>query len=420
MGYNRLVQCHPLGVHSWAESKEKVALSKLFESAALGRLQLRNRIVKSGTLENMGSPEGLPSEATLSFYQRLAQGGAGLLVTGLAYVSQEGRSYLRQHGIHNNGVIAAWKRVTEAVQAQGAAIALQLTYGGRQTHPAVRVAGRARSPSATPNFIYFTLSRSMSGNEILTTIEDFGAAAKRAKQAGFDAVQIHAAHGYLISSFLSPLTNRRRDAWGGDPERRFRFLGEVYRAVRQSVGDDFPVLCKLNVDDYLGIGLRPREAYQAAQKLEAMGLDGLEISGGVNETALNMSRGEAPAAILSRGRGLLARLYFRLALGIQRSRTRFEEAYFLNHAKRLKSMLSIPLILVGGIRRLEIAEKILEKGWADFISLARPLIREPGLPKRWQAGDRTPAQCESCNCCLGEIEKGNVLKCYSRLESPLK
>jgi 2,4-dienoyl-CoA reductase-like NADH-dependent reductase (Old Yellow Enzyme family) len=393
-------------------------LSKLFEPAALGQLELRNRIVKSGTLENMASPEGLPSDATLTFYRRLARGGAGLLVTGLAYVSRAGRSYARQHGIHNDGVIAPWKRVTEAVQTQGAAIALQLAYGGRQTHPAVRVGGRALSPSAMPNFLYFTLSRRMSEEEILTTIQDFGAAAKRAKQAGFDAVQIHAGHGYLISSFLSPLTNRRRDAWGGDPNRRFRFLGEVYRVVRQNVGDDFPVLCKLNVDDYLGIGLRPSEAYQAAQKLNAMGLDGLEISGGVNETALNMSRGEAPVAILGRGRGFLERLYFRLALGIQQPRTRFEEAYFLKHAQRLKPMLSIPLILVGGIRRLEMAEKILEEGWADFISLARPLIRESGLPKRWQVGDRAPAQCESCNRCLGEIEKGNILKCYSMLESP--
>ncbi len=394
-------------------------MSKLFEEAALGRLRLRNRIVKSGTLENMASPEGFPSDATLKFYQRLARGGAGLLVTGLAYVSQAGRSYVRQHGIHSDSVIAAWKRVTEAVHAQGAAIALQLAYGGRQTHPAACVGGRALSPSATPSFLYFTRSRRMSEEEILTTIRDFGVAARRARQAGFDAVQIHAAHGYLISSFLSPLTNRRRDAWGGDPVRRFRFLGEVYHAVRQSVGDDFPVLCKLNMDDYLGFGLRPREAYQAAQKLEAMGLDGLEISGGVNETALNMSRGEAPTAILGRGRDLMARLYFKLALGIQRPVTRFKEAYFLNHAQRLKSLLSIPIILVGGIRRFEMAEKILKRGWADFISLARPLIREPGLPKRWENGDHAPAQCESCNCCLGEIEKGNVLKCYSKPESTM-
>ncbi|HEY70490.1 MAG TPA: NADH:flavin oxidoreductase [Anaerolineae bacterium] len=395
-------------------------MSKLFEPAVLGRLQLRNRIVKSGTLENMGSPEGLPSDATLTFYQRLARGGAGLLVTGLAYVSRAGKSYMRQHGIHNDGVIAAWRRVTEAVQAQGAAIALQLAYGGRQTHPAVRVGGRALSPSTTPSFLYFTLSRSMREEEILSTIQDFGAAAGRAKQAGFDAVQIHAGHGYLISSFLSPLTNRRRDAWGGDRKRRFRFLGEVYRAVRQNVGDDFPVLCKLNVDDYLGIGLRPSEAYQAAQRLNAMGLDGLEITGGVNETALNMSRGEAPIAILSRGRGFLARLYFRLALGIQRPWTRFQEAFFLDHVRRLKPSLSIPLFLVGGIRRLETAERVLKQGWADFISLARPLIREPGLPMRWKAGDRAPAQCESCNRCLGEIERGNVLKCYSSLPSTLE
>lgn len=387
-------------------------MSLLFESASPSGMTLRNRIVKSATLENMATPEGLPTDDTRRFYERLARGGAGLIITGCAYVNQVGQTTRLQNGAHADAIIPEWRKITDAVHERGGKIAMQIAHGGRQTKPKALGGRQPVAPSAVPNLLYFVRPRPMTEDEIWQTIRDFGDAAARVKAAGFDAVQIHAAHGYLISSFLSPLTNRRRDEWGGDAERRFRFLAEVYRAVRQAVGLDFPVLCKLNVDDFVWIGLTPCDSFPAAQRLAELGLDALEISGGINETALNMSRGNAPTAIVGRDRSPLEQLYLKIAFGAQKPRTRFQEAYFLPYAEKLKPTLNIPLILVGGIRRPDVAERILETGKADFISIARPLIREPGLPNRWLAGSRDAAQCQSCNRCLGEIEQGNKLRCY--------
>lgn len=387
-------------------------MSLLFEPTHLGSLTLRNRIVKSATMENMATPDGLPTEDMHAFYQTLARGGAGLIITGYAYVNEVGQSAPLQSGAHTDDVIPKWRRITDTVHDAGAKIALQIAHGGRQTQAKALGGRQPVAPSAIPNLVYFVRPRPMTEEEIWATIRDFGDAAARAKQAGFDGVQIQAAHGYLISGFLSRLTNRRRDDWGGDPERRFRFLAEVYRAVRQAVGTDFPVLCKLNVDDGVWIGLRPRDGFAAARRLADMGLDALEISEGVFETTLRMSRGGAPTDVVGRHRSPLARLYLRIGFGVQQPLTRFKEAYLLLHAKKLKPTLSVPLILVGGIRRPDIAESILDAGHADLISMARPLIREPDLPNRWLVGNRAAALCTSCNRCLAEIEQGNRLQCY--------
>jgi 2,4-dienoyl-CoA reductase-like NADH-dependent reductase (Old Yellow Enzyme family) len=381
----------------------------LFEPLALKGITLRNRIVKSALRENTAAPDGLPTDATLCLYERWAHGGAGLLITGDAYVSKAGQAATRQHGVHTDAIVPAWREIINAVHRSGARIAMQLNHGGRQIKPGGRPGRRAVAPSASPNLLYFSWARRMSEEEIWQAVQDFGTAAARARAAGFDAVEIHAAHGYLISSFLSPLTNRRRDDWGGGAERRFRFLAEVYRAVRAKVGEDFPVLCKLNVDDFVVVGLSPEQSSAIARWLAGMGLDALEISGGIAETATWMARGGFPADIVGRGRSQLARLYLRAAGSIRPS---FEEAYFLPYAGRLEPVLDIPVILVGGIRDPRTAEEILERGIADLIAMGRPLIREPALPNKWAADSREAAQCRSCNRCLAEMDQGSPLKCY--------
>jgi 2,4-dienoyl-CoA reductase-like NADH-dependent reductase (Old Yellow Enzyme family) len=384
----------------------------LCAEAAIGHLRLKNRIVKSATHTNMANADGSPGETLPRHYAQLAKGGAGLIVAGFAYVNKAGQSYPRQEGIHRDWLIPAWRRITELVHEHGGRIALQIAHGGRQIQSKL-LGRRAVGPSAFPNLMYFTPTRPMTACEIEETIRDFGLAAGRAKEAGFDAVQIHAAHGYLISSFLSPLTNWRRDEWGGDVNRRFRFLAEVYAAVRRRVGPRFPVLVKLNLDDFLWFGLQAKESFLAAHRLAALGVDGIEISGGVNESGAFMSRGGLPLQVLGRGRTLPARLYLRVAGWMIRPRDELREAYFLPLAGRLKPHLKVPLILVGGIRSLDMAEEILQRHKADFISLARPLIREPDLPNRWAAGDCRPAQCISCNLCLGEMERGSAVRCFA-------
>ena len=384
-------------------------MSLLFEPLTLKGITLRNRIVKSALRENTATPDGLPTDATLRLYERWARGGAGLLITGDAYVSEAGQAAARQHGVHTDAIVPAWREIIKAVHRSGARIAMQLNHGGRQIKPGGLSGRRAVAPSASPNLLYFSWARRMSEEEIWQAIQDFGTAAARARAAGFDAVEIHAAHGYLISSFLSPLTNRRRDDWGGSSDRRFCFLAEVYRAVRAKVGEDFPVLCKLNADDFVVVGLRPEQSFAIARRLADMGLDALEISGGIAETATWMARGGFPADITGRGRSQLARLYLRAAGSIRPS---FEEAYFLPYAGKLGPVLDIPVILVGGIRDPRTAEEIMERGMADLIAMGRPLIREPALPNKWAAGSREAAQCRSCNRCLAEMDQGSPLKCY--------
>jgi len=375
-------------------------------------MSLKNRVVKSATLENMATAEGMPTDATKRFYERLARGGTGLIITGYAYVNKTGQSYPLQNGIYDDAVIPEWRAITDRVHEHGARIAMQIAHGGRQTKAKALGGRQAVAPSAVPEFVYFTRPKALTEPEIWQLVQDFADAAARVKAAGFDAVQIHGAHGYLISSFLSAVTNRRHDDWGGNAEKRLRFAQEVYKSVRQAVGPDFPVLMKLNIKDFVPGGLSPRESFTAAERLAESGLDALEISGGINEVILQMCRGDSPAEIFGRDRSYWAQLYLRSVLAMEKRWARFREAYFLTFAEKLKPRLTIPLILVGGIRRLETAERIVRDGKADFISMARPLIREPGLPNRWLEGSAEAAQCVSCNRCLGEIEQGNILRCY--------
>ncbi len=376
-------------------------------------MTVKNRIIRSATMENMADPEGLPTDDTLGLYERLARGGVGLIITGMAYVNPGGRGQPLQHGAHTDAMIPAWRRITDSVHELGGKIAMQLVHCGRQTNPKALNGRKPIAPSASPDFFYMTMSRSMTECEIRQTIQDFGDAAARARAAGFDAVQIHAAHGYLISGFLTPLTNRRRDEWGGDTGRRFRFLAEVYRSIRRAVGSDFPVLCKMNANDFIWNGLKPRESFPAAERLADMGLDAVELSGGIFEVGLTTSRGGVPADSIGLDRNPVVRQCLKTAFRVQKYFIPLEEAYFLPYAEKLKPSLNIPLILIGGIRRPETAERILGSGAADFISMSRPLVREPGLPNRWLSGNRAAAQCESCNRCFGEEDRGNKLRCYS-------
>jgi 2,4-dienoyl-CoA reductase-like NADH-dependent reductase (Old Yellow Enzyme family) len=392
-------------------------MSIVFEPSSIGSMALKNRIVRSAFIENMASSDGLPTDDTLRLYERLARGGVGLIITGMAYVNRVGRGQPLQHGAHVDAMIPAWRRITDSVHELGGKIAMQIVHCGRQTNPKTLSDAQAVAPSAAPNLYYLTRSRAMTGDEIEQTIKDFGDAAARVKEAGFDAVQVHGAHGYLVSSFLSPLTNRRRDEWGGDAERRFRFPLEVYNSVRRAVGPGFPVLYKMNANDFTWNGLTPRESFPAAHRLAELGVDALELSGGIFETFLHTSRGGMPLDLIALGRSPIVRQCLMTVFRLQKMFIPFKEAYFLPYAAKLKPTLKIPLILVGGIRTPETAERILESGAADFVSMARPLVREPDLPNKWLSGRRVAAQCSSCNRCAGEEDRGNKAKCYARTKS---
>lgn len=282
---------------------------------------------------------------------------------------------------------------------------------------------RPAAPSfGMPDLIYKVIPRSMEVKEILKAIQDFGSAALRAKKAGFDGIQIHGAHGYLVHEFLSPYFNRRTDEWGGTPENRFRFLKRVYESIRESVGTDYPVTIKLNVSDHTpGQGLPIEEVVEQATHLVAMGIDAIEIScGTLAYSMFHSSRGKVPVKGFSRTQPILMQplASFLLHRAFPEKNYIFEEAYNLWASSYIKPVLGdVPLILVGGLRTFQTMEPIVQEGKADFISLSRPLIREPFLVKKWQEereGEKENWKiptCTNCNKCYVGVANHEVLKC---------
>ena len=353
-------------------------MPSLFEPTVITGMALRNRFVRSATAEGLATADGASTPRLEAMLAELAVGGVGLVIAGYAYVSPEGKDEAGQLGVCADEQVPGLAGLASAVHAAGGAVALQLAHAGCLGTP--EVSGRdpvGPSPLETPEG---AVGRAMEHDELTAVTQAFAAAARRAKAAAFDAVQIHAAHGYLLSQFLSPYFNRRTDAYGGDVSHRARLLLEVAAAVRAEVGDDYPVLVKMNAADFLPGGLSVEDMLRVAGMLEAGGVDAVELSGGTGlEQGLSFSRVGRPAP----GE---------------------PEAYYEAAARRFKSEIGLPLILCGGIRTFETAERLVAEGATDYISLSRPLIREPRLIARWRAGDRAPARCVSDNGCFDPPE----------------
>lgn len=355
----------------------------LFELFSFSGLELKNRLVRSATYEKRADEDGFVTESLIELYEELTRGGTGLIITGNALVHPSGRTITQMLCIHSDIYIQGLRKLTSAIHELDGLIAVQVVHGGRQSFPILLGGNAALAPSAVYDASTRIMPRAMTDTEIWGIIDSFGDAARRGRIAGFDAVQIHGAHGYLVSEFLSPYTNRRNDYWGGDEERRFHFLEEVYKAMRKEVGEDYPLLIKMNADDLIEGGLKVEEAVRIAVRLEEMGLDAVEVSGGMYESNLKTAQPD----IL----------------------TPDKEAYFRNSGKAFKNKLHIPVILVGGMRSRTVMEDVLRKGEADLISLSRPLIREPDLPNKFREG-KEAADCISCNDCM-EFEKYDVVEC---------
>jgi 2,4-dienoyl-CoA reductase-like NADH-dependent reductase (Old Yellow Enzyme family) len=350
-----------------------------FEPITIAGMEIRNRFQRSATWDASATDDGEVTDTSVKIIGGLARGGVGLIVTGYAYVSDEGKAAPRQYGISHDRHIEGLRRLVNVAHDHGARIASQIAHGGINSRLLVREGGPGPGPSQVEGHPWE--HRAMTADEIEATVRDFAAAAVRAKEAGFDAVQLHAAHGYLMNQFLSPLTNLRTDEWGGSPEKRRRFHVEVLRAVRQAVGDDYPVLMKIGLRDRTEGGMTPDEGLEALRTLASDGLSAVEISTGIGIGSTQTARLEDP-----------------------------ERVYFREDAAAAKRALAIPVSLVGGIRAFPTVESILDAD-ADMVSLCRPLIRENDLIARWQRGDRAPAKCLSCNKCFGFGVRGEPLEC---------
>jgi 2,4-dienoyl-CoA reductase-like NADH-dependent reductase (Old Yellow Enzyme family) len=364
-------------------------MANLFGPIQIKNMILRNRFVRSATVDN-GAESGHVSEKQIKSFTALSAGGIGLIVTGMTAVHRS--DYIRpsQNQLSGDERIPAYRRLTRAVHEKGAKIAVQLAHMGRERGKFPNdTTGQAVAPSFIENDPYCEAKkyRAMTSDEIHELIEAFGNAARRAREAGFDAVQVHGAHAFLVAQFLSPYTNRRDDEWGGSLENRLRFHTEIYRAIRQNVGEDYPVLIKLGVEDGFSGGLDFSEGKRAAQILAEIGYDALEISQGL--------RGEQ-----------FEGTEFRTGIdGPER------EAYFRAWGREVKQSVNVPVMMVGGFRTPSLMIEIIEKGEADFISLCRPFIREPGIVNEWQEGNLRRSGCISCNKCIEALKNGEFLYC---------
>ncbi|MCU0576519.1 MAG: NADH:flavin oxidoreductase [Desulfobacterota bacterium] len=367
---------------------------KLFSQGTIAGLTLKNRLVRSATYESCMTKDSRVTQKMLDLYQKLSRGGVGMIISGHMAVMQQGKGMPKQMCISDDSYIDDIAKVAETVHraGNGCKIIGQLSHTGRQVLHENREA-ECVGPSDVPSPILKKSPRTLSTSEIEHIVKCFVDAAVRVKKAGFDGVQFHAAHGWLLSSFLSPYTNRRQDRYGGSLQNRLNILREIISGARAQVGA-FPLLIKVNGDDFVQGGITLHDFPELAGEIADLGVDAIEVSGGMWDC---LARTEEELGFFP--------------LPIPEARTRIDSAdkqsYFLNYAEKLD--LAIPVILVGGNRDVEDLEAVMAKGAVDFFSLSRPLISEPDLPNRWLEGrGSSKADCVSCNACLLTVKFGSL------------
>jgi len=354
-------------------------MSALFEPCTIGNLQLPNRFLRSATWDATADVSGSATDNSVALYRELAKGEIGLIISGYAFVSEHGKANPGQYGVHTDEMIPGLRRLVDVVHEQDGRIALQIVHSG--------INSGWFSPQGIPVLAMSHLSdfkhphREMTTEDIEGIIADFAAGAVRGIEAGFDAIQLHGAHGYLMSQVISPLYNQRTDDWGGTAENRRRFHLEVIRAVRKAIGQDFPLFIKFGIADDRDGGLTLEEGLEATKQMVAAGLDAVEVSAGIGMPIPQATKDDS------------------------------EPTPFRKRAAAAKQAVSVPIGAVAGIRSLETAQDIVDSGDADMVAMCRPFIREPQLIARWRRGDTKRATCISCNRCMPIVSRGEPLVC---------
>lgn len=347
--------------------------SILFTPISIGTLEIPNRFVRSATHDYMAEKDGSVTDRELALYEKLAGGDIGLIVSGHAFVNPAGKASPFQIGVHDDEMIPGLAGIADVVHERSGRVFLQISHAGRQTKE--KLCGcTPYAPSAVYEPTYDVTPVEMGRADITNTIEDFIEAARRAREAGFDGVQLHMAHGYLLSSFLSPHTNRRKDEWGGPIEKRLKIATEIVHGIKTLLGDDYPLIVKLNSADLFKGGLTVEESAQAAKILADCGIDGIEVSGGMSEAGKG-----------SVWKGLLKEE---------------EEGYFVNNAARIKKAVSVPVFGLGGLRTFSVMERFVLNGSIDIVSMSRPFIRNPHIVRMFRDGEIDKSACISCNKCF--------------------
>lgn len=396
-------------------------VSILFTEGEMGTMVLSNRMIRTASHEGLADKTGRPTDEQFEFYKGFVEGGIGLVITGYAGIMQAGKSALRHMTmIGSDELIPAHRKLADRIHGIGGKIVLQIAHCGRQTW-SKETDEPLKAPSAIPCGFYREMPQSITEDEIHTVIENFAMAARRVRESGYDGVQIHGAHGYLLSTFLSCHSNKRKDRWGGSIENRFRIVGDVLRAVREAVGEDYPVLIKLNTYERAPLGIKPKDCRQFARMVEETGCcDAIELSCGTNEGGFVMARGKFPTeAIFKYLRPYceyhpVVRSFLKAAAVpfVKLKHLPFHEGYNLETAAQVKQAVSIPIVTVGGMRSKSLIEKAIEANATDFVSMARPLILEPDLPNKFRSGTSEIALCDNCNECVVAADT-RPIQCYN-------
>jgi 2,4-dienoyl-CoA reductase-like NADH-dependent reductase (Old Yellow Enzyme family) len=380
--------------------------SPVFTPVRLGPLTLRNRVVKCGTNEGL-SREGLVTEPLIAWHREMAAGGVAMTTLAYCSVSADGRTFPHQVWMREEalpGLVA----FTEAIHAEGALAAIQIGHAGWFASPRA-IRARPVGPSRTFSPHAGTFSREASEEDLARLTRDFAEAARLAARAGFDGIEVHLGHGYLLSQFLTPWNNRRDDAWGGSLEARARFPRQVLRAVREAA-PGLAIWPKLNMTDGFRGGLTVDDALQVARWIEEdRSADALQLTGGhTTRTPFFLMRGDVPRReMIADQPHWLTRLGMRLVGPFLLRAWPFEEAFFLPLARRFREAVDLPLMLLGGVNRLDTMEKALAEGFAA-VAMGRALIRDPDLVERMRAGELDASRCIHCNRCVVEMDRGGT------------
>lgn len=381
-------------------------MTDAFSAVTIGPLTLRNRFIRSGANEMM-TKNCLPTKALLELHRALAKGGVGMTTLAYVAVSPDGRTFLDQ-GVMNETALPHYRAVADAVHEQGAKISAQITHAGSFVQHKELSTRRAMSASGGLDLMGVMLGRflqhQMTRADTDQVISEFVRAALLAEQAGFDAVEIHMGHGYMLNQFISPLSNKRRDDYGGSAENRVRFPAEVLKAVKQAVGGRLAVLAKINLMDGVAKGANVADAIVTARALEAAGADMLVLSAGRNiEASWQIFGSPLPYEDLGKmQRGILAKLQFSLLKLSTPKGLKFRELYLLEAARQVRAAVSLNLAFLGGVQSRMAAEQVLGEGF-NTVVMARALVHDPDLINKFQAEPAYHSGCTACNRCVAAM-----------------
>jgi len=391
-------------------------MSKVFESSSIAGMNLKNRIIRSATHEGLGDKDGSPMTGLEKIYADLVKGGVGAIISGFIGVKKNGRALQNMRMLDSDELVDSYQGMNTKIKASRVPIIAQLAHGGGQISRKV-IGEQPAAPSRKFYPLMTSISRTLTEQEINEIIDSFATAIERTYKAGFSGVQLHAAHGFLLQQFLSPRSNFRRDDWGGSTEKRFRILAEIIRKARERVGE-FPILAKFSAYDGDKNGVRIDEGLRIAELFQKSGFDAIEVSCGGSEDGFNAVRvTKIPTSAMlelipwfrsvSRPQKILMKVL--LPLITKRPLPLFN--YNVEAAARIKREVDMPVMVLGGIRRIDDIEQIIYEHKADYVAMARPFIIEPDIANRFKSGTQKESRCINCGHCLMGVT-GSRLRCY--------